>query len=61
MDNLIEIDLSNKDKNKLKKEFDCSMQTVRFALKGWSKSETALKIRARAKQLLKEQYDKIEA
>lgn len=46
-------------KNQMAKEFNTSKQNVMMALKGYNQSELAKKIRQRAKELLKQEFESI--
>lgn len=54
-----EILIPNEFKNKIIKEFKSNRPSVRSALKFFSNSDTAKKMRKRAKELLQEELKKI--
>jgi len=54
-----EILIPNEFKNKIIKEFGSNRPSVRSALKFFSNSDTAKKMRKRAKELLEEELKKI--
>ena len=54
------IEVSDKHKNILKDEFDCTIETVRRTLRYEFDSEKAKNIRKRAKELLQEEIEKLE-
>ena len=53
------IDLSPKHKKQIADDFNTSENTVRTALKGFSESDLAKKIRAKAKEYLEREAAKI--
>ncbi len=55
-----EILLHHKKKKELEQEFSTSKETVRMALRYFSNSKLADKIRQRAKEMLQEEINKIE-
>ena len=58
---LQKINITSQAKQQLAAEFKCSMQTVYCALLYFNNSKLAQMIRARAKELLIEEANKIEA